>query len=138
MATVDLRISRRQSLASSLAGSALMGTRVPGFAAKCPEPAWFARGEVATTYNYCDMCPWKCGGIVQSVDGKVIKIDGNPADPKSRGMLCPRGHVVTYCGSGHRSAMAIAALHVLGADNVKGYGGSFTSLVDAGLPIATP
>ena len=47
-------------------------------------------------------------------------------------------NVVTYCGSGHRSAMAIAALHVLGADNVKGYGGSFTSLVDAGLPIATP
>jgi rhodanese-related sulfurtransferase len=47
-------------------------------------------------------------------------------------------NVVTYCGSGHRSAMALAALHVLGADNVKAYGGSFTSLVDAGLPITTP
>jgi rhodanese-related sulfurtransferase len=47
-------------------------------------------------------------------------------------------NVVTYCGSGHRSAMALAALHVLGADNVKGYGGSYTSLVDAGLPVATP
>jgi hypothetical protein len=34
--------------------------------------------------------------------------------------------------------MALAALHVLGADNVKGYGGSYTSLVDAGLPVATP
>lgn len=28
---------------------------------------------------------------MQSVGGKVIKIDGNPADPKSRGMLCARG-----------------------------------------------
>ena len=28
---------------------------------------------------------------VKSVDGKVIKIDGNPHDPKSRGMLCGRG-----------------------------------------------
>ena len=47
-------------------------------------------------------------------------------------------NVITYCGSGHRSAMAVAALHVLGADNVKGYGGSYTSLVDAGLPVLTP
>jgi rhodanese-related sulfurtransferase len=47
-------------------------------------------------------------------------------------------NVVTYCGSGHRSAMALAALQVLGADNVKAYGGSYTSLVDAGLPVATP
>ncbi len=47
-------------------------------------------------------------------------------------------NVITYCGSGHRSAMAVAALHVLGAENVKGYGGSYTSLVDAGLPVLTP
>ena len=56
-----------------------------------PDPPWFATGEVTTTYNYCDMCPWKCGIAVQSVDGKVIKVDGNPNDPKSRGMLCGRG-----------------------------------------------
>jgi thiosulfate reductase/polysulfide reductase chain A len=91
VAIVDLQISRRQFLASSLAGTALMGTHSPGFAAKYPEPAWFAKGDVVTTYNYCDMCPWKCGIVVKSVDGKVIKIDGNPADPKSRGMLCARG-----------------------------------------------
>ncbi|NJN19483.1 MAG: molybdopterin-dependent oxidoreductase, partial [Oscillochloris sp.] len=49
------------------------------------------RGPILTTYNYCDMCPWRCGIIVRSVNGKVVKIDGNPADPKSRGMLCARG-----------------------------------------------
>jgi rhodanese-related sulfurtransferase len=47
-------------------------------------------------------------------------------------------NVVTYCGSGHRSAMAVAALHVLAADNVKGYGGTFDSLVEGGLPATTP
>jgi thiosulfate reductase/polysulfide reductase chain A len=52
---------------------------------------WYRRGPVATTYNYCDMCPWRCGIVVQSVDGRVQKIDGNPKDPKSRGMLCARG-----------------------------------------------
>jgi thiosulfate reductase/polysulfide reductase chain A len=91
VAKVDLQITRRQFLATGLAGTALMGSYAPGMASKYPEPAWFSKGEVATTYNYCDMCPWKCGIKVQSVDGVVIKIDGNPADPKSRGMLCARG-----------------------------------------------
>jgi rhodanese-related sulfurtransferase len=47
-------------------------------------------------------------------------------------------NVITYCGSGHRSAMAVAALHVLAADNVKAYGGSYSSLVEGGLPATTP
>ncbi len=52
---------------------------------------WYRQGGVKTTYNYCDMCPWRCGIVVQSVNGRVYKIDGNPKDPKSRGMLCGRG-----------------------------------------------
>jgi thiosulfate reductase/polysulfide reductase chain A len=52
---------------------------------------WFLQGEIKTTYNHCDMCPWSCGIVVRSVNGKVRKIEGNPKDPKSRGMLCARG-----------------------------------------------
>jgi thiosulfate reductase/polysulfide reductase chain A len=52
---------------------------------------WYQSGTIKTTYNYCDMCPWCCGIIVQSVNGRVYKIDGNPKDPKSRGRLCARG-----------------------------------------------
>lgn len=55
-----------------------------------PAP-WYRSGQIKTTYNYCDICPWRCGIIVQSVNGRVYKIDGNPQDPKSRGMLCARG-----------------------------------------------
>jgi thiosulfate reductase/polysulfide reductase chain A len=51
---------------------------------------WYKR-QVRTTYNYCDICPWRCGIVVKSVNGRVYKIDGNPQDPKSRGMLCARG-----------------------------------------------
>jgi len=53
-------------------------------------PPWF-KGQVKTTYNYCDICPWRCGIVVKSVGNRVYKIDGNPKDPKSRGMLCGRG-----------------------------------------------
>lgn len=52
---------------------------------------WHAGGGVQTTYNFCDICPWRCGIVVKSVNGRIYKIDGNPADPKSRGMLCARG-----------------------------------------------
>lgn len=95
MARVELEINRRQFLATGLAGTALMGAglgsgRSP-IAMRYPDPPWFATGEVTTTYNFCDMCPWRCGIAVQSVDGKVIKIDGNVLDPKSRGKLCARG-----------------------------------------------
>ncbi|MEN8041306.1 MAG: rhodanese-like domain-containing protein [Actinomycetota bacterium] len=47
-------------------------------------------------------------------------------------------NVIVHCGSGHRAAMATAVLHVLGFDNEKGYGGSYDSLVEAGIPALTP
>lgn len=55
-----------------------------------PTP-WYRQGAIVETYTVCDMCPWRCGIIVQTVGGRVHKIDGNPADPKSRGKLCARG-----------------------------------------------
>ena len=98
MTRVKLEITRRTFLKTALAGSgslALAGAAHPGLAAGADQSdtatPWFRRGEIKTTYNYCDMCPWKCGIVVQSVDGQVCKVDGNPADPKSRGMLCARG-----------------------------------------------
>lgn len=95
----DQKLSRRGFLKSSLTGASgllLTGERVfqPVFrqldklGVRIP---WYRQGQVRTTYNYCDMCPWRCGIVVQSVAGRVYKIDGNPKDPKSRGMLCARG-----------------------------------------------
>ena len=91
MARVELDITRRQFFGAGLAGAAAIGGVRSPLAMRYPDPPWFANGDVTTTYNYCDMCPWKCGIAVQSVDGRVIKVDGNINDPKSRGMLCGRG-----------------------------------------------
>jgi thiosulfate reductase/polysulfide reductase chain A len=91
-------VSRRTFLKSSLFSAAclaLMGSGVNPFPANVrshlSKIPWYRKGEVRTTYNYCDICPWRCGIVVKSVDGRVYKIDGNPKDPKSRGMLCARG-----------------------------------------------
>ncbi|MEO6062750.1 MAG: molybdopterin-dependent oxidoreductase, partial [Thermoflexales bacterium] len=51
---------------------------------------WYRQPQ-KLSYNVCDMCPWRCGVVATSVNGKVVKIDGNPKDPKSRGLLCARG-----------------------------------------------
>jgi thiosulfate reductase/polysulfide reductase chain A len=39
----------------------------------------------------CEMCVWRCGLIARVKDGRVVKLDGNPQHPHSRGNLCPRG-----------------------------------------------
>lgn len=101
MARVQLDITRRTFLKSVLVGvggMALSGYSLQPATAATPlhmpldaTLPWFSQREIKTTYNVCDMCPWRCGVIVQSVNGVVHKIDGNPKDPKSRGMLCARG-----------------------------------------------
>ena len=96
MARVKLDITRRSFLKGGLATgglavmspSASIGSAAGMLSTKDP---WYHEGQIETTYNVCDMCPWRCGVVVHTVNGVVRKIDGNPADPKSRGMLCARG-----------------------------------------------
>ena len=46
-------------------------------------PYWFA--------STCRECPAGCGVMLKVREGNVIKIEGNPNHPISRGGLCPRG-----------------------------------------------
>lgn len=89
---------RRRLLALALPtglGAALLANpaaqKVSGWLEDLGVPVPWYRRPVTTTYSYCDMCPYRCGIVVRSVNGTVAKIDGNPKDPKSRGMLCARG-----------------------------------------------
>ena len=99
MGKVALQITRRSFLKTALAGGGglAMATRHARRAAAATlrqagvPDAWFYRGSIKSTFSVCDMCPWRCGIIAQSVGDQVFKIDGNPADPKSRGKLCARG-----------------------------------------------
>ena len=47
------------------------------------------RAEIATT---CELCPNKCSVIAIVEDGLIRKLNPNPENPKSRGMLCARGN----------------------------------------------
>jgi len=98
MAKVELQITRRNFLKSSLLSALALGLSSCSLQPVVSEMQrwgislpWYRQGDIKVSYNYCDMCPWRCGVVVHSVAGRVYKIDGNPVDPKSRGKLCARG-----------------------------------------------
>jgi anaerobic selenocysteine-containing dehydrogenase len=48
---------------------------------------------VATWYaTTCRQCPAGCGIVARIMNGRALKIEGNPEHPLNRGKLCARGH----------------------------------------------
>ncbi|NND98389.1 MAG: hypothetical protein HKN47_13795, partial [Pirellulaceae bacterium] len=39
----------------------------------------------------CQLCSTVCGIVGYVKEGRLIKVEGNPKDPNSRGYLCARG-----------------------------------------------
>jgi anaerobic selenocysteine-containing dehydrogenase len=52
-------------------------------------------GDVKKVRTACRQCHGGCGAIAHVQDGKVIKVEGNPKSPISRGTLCSKGLSVT-------------------------------------------
>jgi len=44
-----------------------------------------------TTRTACSLCWNLCGLIAHSIDGKVVKVEGDPENPHSHGHLCAKG-----------------------------------------------
>lgn len=45
--------------------------------------------------GFCELCFWKCGIHATVENGRVVKVEGHPEHPLSRGRLCPRGNAGT-------------------------------------------
>ena len=46
---------------------------------------------LATT---CYQCPGGCGLLARKIDGRLVKVEGNPSHPISRGGSCARGQAL--------------------------------------------
>ena len=87
-----MKLSRRSFLKTS-------GIATAGVAAVSGGPEKFLlwaedAGLIKPTFvpTFCEICFWKCGAIAKVLNGRVVKLDGNPAHGNSRGKLCARGN----------------------------------------------
>jgi thiosulfate reductase/polysulfide reductase chain A len=87
-------ISRRDflKLGGAAVGALAASEFIPPLVAKA------ARGAGTLNANgdgyipsMCEMCVWRCGLLAKVQDGRVVKLEGNPDHPHSKGKLCPRG-----------------------------------------------
>lgn len=87
-------ISRRDflKLGTAGAGALALGQMLPPRVAQAARDAGTIDAEGnGFVHSMCEMCVWRCGLIAKIKDGRVVKLDGNPEHPHSRGKLCPRG-----------------------------------------------
>lgn len=87
-------ISRRDFLkiGAAGAGALALGQMLPAKVAQAARAAGHINAEGdGFVHSMCEMCVWRCGVIAKIKDGRVVKLDGNPEHPHSRGNLCPRG-----------------------------------------------
>lgn len=87
-------ISRRDflKLGAAAASALAVGSMLPPKVAQAAREAGHldANGD-GYIPSMCEMCVWRCGLIAKVKGGRVVKLDGNPEHPHSRGNLCPRG-----------------------------------------------
>lgn len=87
-------LSRRDflKLGTAAAGALAVGSMLPAPVAQAARAAGHINAEGdGFIPSMCEMCVWRCGLIAKVKDGRVVKLDGNPEHPHSRGNLCPRG-----------------------------------------------
>src|SRR3990170_7102933 len=90
-------LSRRDFLAAAAAGAgalALPGCEKDPYALakpSVPGAERWSRGEEKWVASSCGMCPAGCGIRVRVMEGRAVKIEGNPEHPLNRGGLGPKG-----------------------------------------------
>ncbi|HET6846684.1 MAG TPA: molybdopterin-dependent oxidoreductase, partial [Anaerolineales bacterium] len=87
-------VSRRDflKLGGVAAGALALGSMLPPTVAQAARRAGHinAQGD-GYVASLCEMCVWRCGLVAKVKDGRVVKLEGNPEHPHSKGKLCPRG-----------------------------------------------
>lgn len=91
---LELKINRRSFLkAAGVTGAATFGylsLNQPVIRALAQGNE--AAGEEKWVSSVCIQCPAGCGTKVRVVNGRAVKIEGNPEHPYSNGKLCPKGY----------------------------------------------
>lgn len=90
-----MKVSRRAFLKVSAAGGAgaALASQMPRLKASQPQNRSPAGIDEKWVPSVCLQCPAGCGIMVRVVNGRAVKIEGNPEHPINLGRLCPKGHI---------------------------------------------
>ncbi|MCZ7362160.1 MAG: twin-arginine translocation signal domain-containing protein, partial [Candidatus Methanoperedens sp.] len=91
---VELKINRRRFLkAAGLTGAATLGyLSLERPVLRALAQSTEVTNEEKWVSSVCIQCPAGCGTKVRVVNGRAVKIEGNPDHPYSNGKLCPQGY----------------------------------------------
>ena len=86
-------LTRRSFMKASAlaAGAAALGSGVATVNNLVESDQAYAADEVKLVHTSCRACISNCGIIAHVQNGRVIKLEGDPADPMSEGRVCPKG-----------------------------------------------
>ena len=87
-------ISRRDflKLGGAAFGALAFGQFIPPLVAQAArEAGYLDASDSGYIPSMCEMCVWRCGLLAKVQNGRVVKLEGNPDHPHSKGKLCPRG-----------------------------------------------
>lgn len=90
-----MKLSRREFIKSSAVAGSLAttaGSGATGSPGELHPPGWRGTTRTQQIATNCEMCFWRCGVLAEVADGKVLKLEGNPLHPLTKGRLCARGN----------------------------------------------
>jgi thiosulfate reductase / polysulfide reductase chain A len=85
---MNSKVSRRQFLTTVAATGAATAVS----ATETHSPGRHGETRVERVATNCEMCFWRCGVLASVADGRVVRVEGNPEHPLTKGRLCARGN----------------------------------------------
>jgi thiosulfate reductase/polysulfide reductase chain A len=84
-------VSRRRFL-GTVAATGAAASGAASAAAQTHSPGVHGEDRTERVATYCEMCFWRCGVLASVKDGRVVRVEGNPDHPLTKGRLCARGN----------------------------------------------
>jgi formate dehydrogenase major subunit len=86
-----LKVSGGIASGTALGGLAGLGANLAPTLAQAEE---LRVKNAKTVPSICPYCSVGCATLVQTIDGKIVNIEGDPRSPFNEGTLCPKGAAI--------------------------------------------
>src|SRR5438045_177957 len=86
-----LRLTASAGAGTAIGGLAGLGVTLAPATARAQE---LRITNAKATPSICPFCSVGCATLVNTIDGKIVNIEGDPRSPHNEGTLCPKGAAI--------------------------------------------